>query len=157
MRVPGKKDSFLHKVSMNDNLLVLLKEFYKWIILQEFNLVYMDFESIFFCLPKWILFSIHILKVSYGMTNLFYCCTTKSVLCKYVQNTNGFVTSSVKYKSVLKWFDLASCASVKVITRTCSWGAADSRGEKFWAHLIEIAAWVKNTLCSLESSQLIPI
>ena len=78
---------------MNYNLLVLLKEFYKLIILQEFNLVYdMDFESIFSLLTKVnTSFSIHILKVSYGMTNLFYCCTTKSVLCKYVQNTNGLL------------------------------------------------------------------
>ena len=89
---PQKKDSFLHKVSMNDNLLVLLKEFYKWIILQEFNLVYMDFESILSLFTKVnTAFSIHVLKVSYGMTNLFYCCTTKSVLCKYVQNTNGLL------------------------------------------------------------------
>lgn len=90
---PLKKDSFLHKVSMNYDLLVLLKEFYKLIILQELSLVYdMDFQSVFSLFTKVnTSFSIHILEVSYGMTNLFSCCTTKSVLCKYVHNTNGLL------------------------------------------------------------------
>lgn len=49
---PLKEDSFLHKVSMNYGLLVLLQEFYKLIILQELSLVYdWTFKVSSLCLP----------------------------------------------------------------------------------------------------------